>query len=183
MRQKRLVVMGGLAILLLYAGSAAMFAASRGGKGQGAIVIRDDAPVYTNPDRTEVEWKLKRGDAVAGITSGALTAGRFQFDEKNGRAHVQYFRGEEKGMARSGWMDPGDLSRFTYDGSCEDNASPFATKGFSMRWNACFQEGRDDKLDKLRLLWAQEDVAKAGKVPAMPPGLSQAQPAPAKVPK
>jgi len=37
------------------------------GKGEGAIVIRDDALVYKKAESsTGVPWKLKRGDAVVG---------------------------------------------------------------------------------------------------------------------
>jgi len=143
--------------------SPTILAAVGGGKGQGAVVVRDDAPVYSRPEGPEVEWKLKRGDAMAGMTGGTGFGGdRWLFDEKKGRVHVLYFQGEQKGASRSGWMDPADLSRFTYDGSCQ-NGSPLAVKGFSQRWNACFEEARDNKLDPLRALWAQEDAAKAGK--------------------
>jgi hypothetical protein len=79
--------------------------------------------------------------------------------------HVAYFLGKQNAMNRTGWMDPKDLSRFTYDGSCQGNASAFETKGFSVRWNACFEEARDTKLDMLRPLWAQEDQIKV-KAPA-----------------
>jgi hypothetical protein len=145
-----------LALLLLLSSTAF---AQRAPKGQGAVVLRDDAPVYADSKGDKVEWKLKRGDAVAGYTADFPP--KFMLDEVNGRVHVTYFAGEQKGMNKTAWMDPKDLSRFTYDGSCQHNGSPFTTKGFSLRWNACFEEARDNKLDALRVLWAQADAAKA----------------------
>lgn len=134
------------------------------GRGQGGIVLRDDAIVYVHSDGNEVEWKLKRGDAVAGITMDSLT-GRltYQFDEVKGRLHVMYFQGEQKGFNRTAWMDPKDLAKFLYDGGCGQTrgvASPIAMKGFSARWNACFEEGRDGKLEVLREKWEKEDAAR-----------------------
>jgi hypothetical protein len=149
--------------ILLFAPSL-LLAQGRGGKGQGAIVLRDDAPVYAHSKGDEVEWKMKRGDAVAGITSDLKT--KWLFDEVDGRLHCMYFRGEQKGLSRSGWMDPKDLSRFTYDGSCQSSGSPLTTKGFSTRWNACFEEGRDNKLDLLKVVWAAQQ---ATPVPALSP--------------
>lgn len=126
------------------------------GRGQGAIVLRDDAPVYARSEGKEIEWKLKRGDAVAGWTGG-LTPD-FLFDEVKGRLHVLYFQGEQKGISKTAWMDPNDLAKFTYDGGCQANASPLTVKGLSQRWNACFEEGRDNKLEVLRTRWAEEDA-------------------------
>lgn len=120
-------------------------------------MIRDDAPVYAHSDGEAVEYKMKKGDAVCGITSGLTPT--YLFDEVRGRLHVMYFAGEQKGMTKTAWMDPKDLSRFTYDGSCQRNGSPLAVKGFSQRWNACFEEGRDNKLDALRATWATQDAA------------------------
>jgi len=146
--------------------SSMVFAAGAGGKGQGAIVIRDDAPVYKKSDGDEIAWKLQRGDSVAAY-GGSVTSSMFGggdamyiFDEKSGRVRVVYFQGEQKGMNKIGWMNPPDLSRFTYDGSCERGASPFATKGFSVRWNACFHEARDSKLEELKAKWGKEDAGK-----------------------
>ena len=129
------------------------------GRGQGAIVLRDNAPVYVHSDGPDIEWKMKRGDAVCGMTSNGILAPTYLFDEVNGRYHVVYFQGEQKGMSTSGWMDPKDLAKFTYDGGCQQGGSPVAMKGFSQRWNACFEEGRDNKLEVLQAKWDQEKAA------------------------
>jgi hypothetical protein len=151
-------------------------ALAAGPRGQGAVVIRDDAPVYADSKGDKVEWRLKRGDAVAGYTADFPP--KFMLDEVNGRVHVTYFAGEQKGMNKTAWMDPKDLSRFTYDGSCQHNGSPFTTKGFSLRWNACFEEARDNKLDVLRATWATQDAAaKAASVSAPPASTSAPAPA------
>lgn len=133
-------------------------------KGQGAIVIRDDAPVYDRPAGDEVVYRLRRGDAVAGnmgaaAAFGGASGGSCMFDEKQGRLHVSYLPDGKK-MARDGWMNPSDLSKFTHE-ACGRTCSPFMVKNFTHRWNACFEEARDNKLDQLRVLWAQQDAAKA----------------------
>lgn len=139
---------------------------ARGGKGQGAIVTRDEAPVYESSKGDKMEGKLNRGDAVAGFTANGILAPKYLLDEVHGRVHILYFRGEQKGMSRTAWMDPKDLSRFTYDGSCETNASPLAVKGFSQRWNACFEEARDTKLGALWAIWSQQVSPPATPSPA-----------------
>jgi hypothetical protein len=139
---------------------------SRGGKGQGAIIIRNNAPVYVHSTGAAIEWKMKRGEAVAGYMANGILPPRFLLDEVDGRVHVAYFQGEVKGMNKTGWMDPADISRFTYDGSCGGNSTPYDTKGFSLRWNACFQEARDNKLDLLRAIWAKEETTPAAATPA-----------------
>ena len=160
------------AILFLVLAAPA-FAQPRAGKGQGAIVIHDGAPVYANSKGDKVEWKLKRGDAIAGYTANGILAPSYLLDEVDGRVHVLYFQGEQKGMTHTAWMDPKDLSRFTYDGSCQDRASPLAVKGFSQRWNACFEEARDTKLDLLRPAWEPSDRALT---PALTPATSATPP-------
>jgi hypothetical protein len=121
------------------------------GRGQGAIVLHDDAPVYVHSEGDEVEWKMKRGDAVCGLTSNVPLPSTYLFDEVKGRFHVIYFQGEQKGMTRSGWMNPKDLAKFMFDGGCQRNGYPITAKGFSQRWNACFEEGRDNKLETLHI--------------------------------
>ncbi len=160
-----------LATLCLAALASPLLAA--GGRGQGAIVIRDDAPVYADSRGDKVEWKLKRGDAVAGYMTEVLHV-TWQLDEVDGRVHVFYFKAtEQKGafVDRTAWMDPKDLSRFTYDGSCGPRnypGAPYSVKGFgNKQWNPCFEEARDAKLDVLLPLWAQADAAaKSAPVPA-----------------
>jgi len=158
------------------------FPAAQGGKGQGAIVIRNDAPVYKKSKGEKIVETLKRGDAVAGWTMtsfgdqvtqmmdpgshvGPSSGEKWIFDEKDGRVMVVYSVPAKEGRKQhraGGWMDPADLSRFTYEGSCTPGGSPFLTDYTDPRLNACFQEARDNKLDQLRVLWSEEDAAKAG---------------------
>ncbi|MFZ5788222.1 MAG: hypothetical protein ACOY3Y_17425 [Acidobacteriota bacterium] len=125
----------------------------RHGKGQGAIVVRDGAPVYEDESSTEVIRSLKRGDAVAGMHRMAIVI-QYEFVEENGRVRVIYPR---KGSSKpeSGWMDPEDLSTFTYSCGCEDDCIPWAASFGPTRYNPCFQEARDEKLEKLRAIWAK----------------------------
>jgi hypothetical protein len=127
--------------------------AGRHGKGQGAIVVRDGAPVYEDESSTEVIRTLKRGDAVAGLHRVAIVF-QYEFVEENGRVRVIYpVKGKSK--AESGWMDPDDLSTFTYSCGCEDECIPWSASFGPTRYNPCFQEARDEKLDKLRAIWAK----------------------------
>ena len=140
-------------------------AAPAGGKGQGAIVLRDGAPVYKKSGGEEVTLSLKRGDSVAGWKEfmGAPGGILWQFGEKDGRIGVAYHPPDAKGH-RLAWMDPKDVARFTYDGSCEKNAAPETGRD----WNACFQEARDAKLEELKAKWAAEDATKKDPPPAEP---------------
>jgi hypothetical protein len=90
----------------------------------------------------------------------------WQLDEVDGRVHVFYFKATaQKGafVDHTAWMDPKDLSRFTYDGSCGPRnypGAPYSVKGLGdKQWNPCFVEAMDTKLDALRPLWAQADAA------------------------
>jgi hypothetical protein len=125
------------------------------GKGEGAIVIRDDALVYKKADRsTGVLWKLKRGDAVVADYSRKMKA--WQFYEESGRVRI-VFLAETTGRLRGGWMRLDDLAKFTYD--CDYDPAinpvpgyPFTPGIINYNWNVCFQEARDAKLKELRLL-------------------------------
>ena len=54
------------ALLARYDEAAAAGLAQESGTREGAVAIRDDAPVYSSANGDKVEWRLKRGDAVAG---------------------------------------------------------------------------------------------------------------------
>ena len=124
---------------------------SFGGKGQGGIVIKDNAKVYQKSKGATVKTELNLGNAVAGTTLSLFQSGTsWMYDEKNGRVRVTFFVSGNKGKMIGGWMNPNDLSKFTFDGSCGDNSSPLAVKGFSRRWNPCFQEARDQKIQQLK---------------------------------
>ena len=144
-----------LVVLVLGFGVAAGSAQAGAGRGEGGIVIREGAEVYPSARSTEAAWRLKRGDAVAGTT---IDMGFYQplFDEKGGRVHVTYFRGEQKGVDRNGWMRAVDLARFYFDGGCSPSGNALTAKGFSTRWNACFREALDLKLKELASQWTAE---------------------------
>lgn len=125
---------------------------SRLGKGQGAIVIRDGAPGYESKSSSEVEHTFRRGDAVVGIHRVALMVYTYELYEENGRVQVGYL---DKGKLKTVWMDPDHLSSFTYDCGCAEECSPLSPSLGPTQWNPCFQEGRDNKLDKLRAQWGK----------------------------
>lgn len=140
-----------------------------GPRGQGGVVIRDDAPVYADSTGDKVEWKLKRGEAVAGYLRSWPHPVSYQFEEKNGRVPVAYLRSEAGSGDHHGWMNPRDLSRFTFEGSCGFADTPYAVKSLGkFQWNVCFQEARDNKLEALRAAWATQDAA-AKPASAFPP--------------
>jgi hypothetical protein len=150
---------------------------------EGAIVITDDAPVYADSKGEKVEWKLKRGDAVAGYMSQTLHIA-WQLDEVDGRVHVFYFKTDDKKggfVDHKGWMDPKDLSRFSYEDFCGKDGAPYSVKGLgSIQWNPCFEKARDDKLDKLRATfgpWAAGPSPAPTSVPTTAPIPVPAEPA------
>ena len=138
-------------------------------KGEGAIVIRDEAPVYRKKRGSEVGWRLKGGDAVAGVSISE----EWHFEEESGRVAV-VFLGGTAGTPPSGWMNLVDLERFTYffcnydpvveklppiwsswDWVTLFNRSPGYpfTHEKNREWIACFREARDAKLKELRAAW------------------------------
>ena len=142
-------------------------ALAAGPRGQGGVVIRDDAPVYADSTGDKVEWKLKRGEAVSGYLRSWPHPVSYQFEDKGGRVRVAYLRSAAGSGEHHGWMDPGDLSRFTFEGSCGFGDTPYSVKGFGkFQWNVCFQEARDNKLDALRA--TQDAAAGAASVSAPP---------------
>ena len=135
------------------------------GRGDGGIVLRDAAPVYRGSTGDKVEATLGRGDAVAGITTEGIFGDHFQFEEEDGRIHVLYFRvgtPVEGGPYFTAWMNPADLSRFSYDCGCDredkPNCRPTSSRWLKFRWNTCFIEARDTKLAQLKPTWGSETV-------------------------
>jgi len=130
-------------------------------RGQGAIVMRDDASVYAGSKGDKVERKLGRGDAVAiRVFWSRLSSweSNIWYDEVDGRVQVLPFpNAEQKGASSGGWMDPKDLSRFTLPGICEPS-SPHPTPFSTQWWDLCFREAREKKLDSLRATWAAQDA-------------------------
>ena len=126
-----------------------------GKKAQGAIVLRDDAPVYKGKNSPEVWKTLKRGASVAGLHREAKIVYVYEFVEEDGRVQA-IFPNPESAKPFSGWMDPQDLSMFTYDCGCESNCMPWAAGFGPSRWNLCFKEARDAKLERLQVLWAEQ---------------------------
>ena len=150
---------------------------------EGAIVIAADAPVYAKSKGDEVDFRLKRGDAVAGYMEQKLHIA-WQLDEVDGRVHVFYFKKDDKKggfVDHKGWMDPKDLSRFTYEDFCGKDGAPYSVKGLgSIQWNPCFTKARDDKLDKLRATfgpWAAGPSPAPTSAPATAPTPVAADPA------
>ncbi len=149
---------------------------------EGAIVITD-APVYADSKSEKIEWKLKRGDAVAGYMQQELHIA-WQLDEVDGRVHVFYFKPDDKTggfVDHKGWMDPKHLARFTYEDFCGKDGAPFSVKGLgSIQWNPCFEKARDDKLVKLRATfgpWAAGPSPAPASAPATAPTPVPAEPA------
>jgi len=155
--------------IVLLAVALPAFGQGYAGKGEGAIVLKDDAPVYGTKKGKEPAFHLKLGDAVAGMTVDQTTlwmgdstkATAYQFTEKDGRVQVLYFAAAKlPAMPKGGWMDLADLATFIYDGSCGERGAP-TTYGMKRQWNVCFKEARDAKLEELRAQWEAEAAAAA----------------------
>jgi hypothetical protein len=71
-----------------------VLAAGIGGMGQGAIVIRDQAPVFENVETAKSFLELNRGTSVVGsfkIGRGMFYFHVWELKEQNGRVHVSFF--------------------------------------------------------------------------------------------
>jgi hypothetical protein len=124
-----------------------------GKKGEGAVVIRDGAKVYEDSKGEEVAHTLKRGTYVVGFTKVFMGMGEYEFMEKHGRYQVA-FPVEDTAVLKGGWMQPDDLSRFFYDCGCAASCAPVTGTLKQARWNPCFLEAAEAKLDRLRGQWA-----------------------------
>jgi hypothetical protein len=127
------------------------------GRGEGGIVIADDVPIYSSSDGNKMIATSVKGDVVAALSS--ILARDFVFSEKNGRVQVKFFPNvEQVGLPWDGWIDPKQLSRFSYDCSCSVNegCNPTRTRGLrgkltmNSEWNTCFKEAFNAHLAELK---------------------------------
>jgi hypothetical protein len=128
---------------------------------EGAIVVRDGAPLYESSSGATVVMKFHRGDAVAGYNRHrAVLARTYFFEEADGRLQVTYLAAPS-GPPEFGWMDSRDLFRFTYDGTCTTDSAPYGRTvrhrgddvqkpAWDWGWNSCFEEARVKNLRALR---------------------------------
>lgn len=151
---RRLATLG--ASLALFLG-AATASGDTTGRGEGGIVIADDVPIYSSSDGSKKMATCVKGDVVAAMSS--ILARDFVFSEKNGRVQVKYFPNvEQVGIPWDGWIDPKQLSKFSYDCSCSVNegCNPTRTRGLrgkltmNSEWNTCFKEAFDTHLAALK---------------------------------
>jgi hypothetical protein len=108
----------------------------------GGVVVHDQTPIYANAKGDWVEFTVAKNTPVAGIED---------FEEKDGRVHVLYFKApDQKGLERKAWMNPADIERFEYDCSCDKRGKCSAvTLGFSSEWTECFKKAKDGKVVEL----------------------------------
>lgn len=125
--------------------------ATAAGRGDGACIISSVAPIYNKAKGDKTIGKAEFGDCLAGITTRGILGPEYTFEEEDGRVHVAYFpKKEQKGLYFTAWMNPEDLSRFTYECGCgsskkaKEECTPF-TGVFSFTYNTCFKEARDKK--------------------------------------
>ncbi len=122
------------------------------GKGQGAIVIHENALLYKDSQGEAAYGKLDMWEAVGGVQTWAKTVLSYQFEEADGRAHV--FALGTSGVMYKGWIDSAHLSSyFTYECGCgmaDAVCAPHMTARSGWKWNLCFTEARDRKLAELK---------------------------------
>ena len=134
-------------------------AGPHGKKGEGAVVMRDGAKVYEDARGDEVAHTLKRGTFVVGFTKVFMGMGEYEFMEKHGRFQVA-FPVEDTAVLKGGWMRPDDLARFFYDCGCAASCAPVTGTLKQARWNPCFLEAAEAKLDRLRDQWGAQNTAR-----------------------
>ena len=139
MRRERLGL-AALALLVSPPLAAAQWDGPWGGqrKGEGALVIRDEAPGYASKTGMDVKRTFRRGDAVAGFHKEFL-ATTYEFFEEEGRVRVLFPKPGSALMADA-WMDPADLATFVYD-CCDAECIPVKGSLKRSEWNPCFKEG------------------------------------------
>lgn len=149
-----------------------LWAQSGQSKGQGGIIVLDSVPVYTESDSSQVQYTLKRGEAVGSRPdSGELFfRPRYQFEPRNGRIRINFFPREPElsGKIAVGWIDPSAISIFAFQ-CCDPKGKHCGPTGIpslgSMKvaWTPCFIEARDLKLRELEKEWS---TAKASPQPS-----------------
>lgn len=114
--------------------------------GEAAIVLHDNAPIYEASDEPDIADHATKGEIVAYIT-GSIASPTFMKSENNGRVKVMYLRGDDPDwkMYHQGWMNPTDLSDFTYDCECSHTKGctpltdhPFRFRAFA--WVVCLRQ-------------------------------------------
>lgn len=129
--------------------------ATAANRGEGGCSITPNAPIYFSSRSQEVVGTVDVGYCVNGITMLGWGMGATEpiFDEENGRVHVAFLPNKEKNAWQSqGWMNPADLTKFTYECGCggsrqtNETCTPFSQSGIlNIVYNTCFKEARDKK--------------------------------------
>ena len=127
------------------------------GLGQGGCSIRDEAPVYKDSDGDKILANVRLHDCVPGITTHGVFGHEFVFERNDDRVHVALPAEKEgKGLFVTGWMNPADLSNFTFECGCgagkkaEKQCTPFVGPE-TKDWNQCFSGARDKKQAELKM--------------------------------
>jgi hypothetical protein len=138
------------------------------GRGQGGIVIKNNTAIYASDQGDKLEKgveRVERGFPVAGITVVMGFVNTYMAETENGRAHI-LFMGDGKtrnALRHRAWVDPKDVAFFTYECGCGETKEPCApvvTAGWTTeRWNQCFLDAYNKKLDELKEQWAKEEAA------------------------
>lgn len=122
------------------------------GRGDGGCVISPNAPIYRTSTDNNIIGTKDVGDCVSG--AAGVIGIDYVFDEKNGRLGIIFFPNKEaRGQYKRGWMNQGDLARFTWEcgcavfaGSRDKSCTPFIlSSGFDFAYNSCFKEGQEKK--------------------------------------
>lgn len=152
-----------LAFVAILISPAPLWAQSGQSKGQGGIIVLDSVPVYTESDSSQVQYTLKRGEAVGSRPDAGelFFRPRYQFEPRNGRIRINFFPREPElsGKIAVGWIDPSAISIFAFQ-CCDPKGKRCGPTGIpslgSMKvaWTPCFIEARDLKLRELEKEWS-----------------------------
>ncbi|WP_310449763.1 hypothetical protein [Sulfuritalea sp.] len=144
-----------ISFIIVLTGAIVTSPAMAADRGEGGCSITPNAPIYSNSKSNDVVGTVDVGDCVAGITmlGWGMGATEPRFDQEYGRVHVAFLPDKNSNAyQRQGWMNPGDLTRFTYECGCGgtrrtgETCSPFASQGIlNIVFNTCFKEARDKK--------------------------------------
>jgi hypothetical protein len=134
--------------------------------GEAAIVLHDNAPIYEESDEPDIADHAAKGEIVAYLT-GRIASPTFMKSENNGRVKIMYLRGDDPDwkMYQQGWMNPTDLSDFTYDCECSHTKGctpltdhPLRFRAFA--WTVCLRQSGATHAKEV--LAAEAATARAG---------------------
>ncbi len=110
-------------------------------RGEGGLVIVDNAVIYRDSTGQKIAAKAMKGQFLGGVTARGLKQFEYRFARDSGRVQVLYFEGgKPEGLPKPGWIDAAAIKEFSFDCSCASDCNPGEKVSFLKdRWSSCFK--------------------------------------------